>query len=112
MLAMLLSPVMMLIQSRFVLDVFLGRDSGWNTQNRDAQAIPFLHLLRRHWAHMATGAAFGFGRYGTLAWVLACVWILHLLGAMVALGCGARVPRFLALQAAFGVALAALVYPA
>jgi hypothetical protein len=60
----------------------------------------------------ATGAAFGVGRYGTLAWVLACVWILHLLGAMAALGCHARASPFLALQAAFGVALAALVYPA
>jgi hypothetical protein len=60
----------------------------------------------------ATGAAFGVGRYGTLAWVLGCVWILHLLGAMVALARGSRVRPFLALQAAYGVGLAALVFPA
>jgi hypothetical protein len=60
----------------------------------------------------STGAAFGVGRYGTLAWALGCAWILHLLGAMVALARGARVGRFLVLQAAFGVGLAALVYPA
>ncbi len=57
-----------------------------------------------------TGAAFGVGRYGTLATILALVWIAHLLGAMVALARGARSRRFMALQAAFGVGLAALVY--
>jgi hypothetical protein len=59
-----------------------------------------------------TGAAFGVGRYGTLAAVLSWIWILHLLGAIVALGRGARVGRFLLLQAAYGVGLAALVFPA
>ncbi len=43
-LSMLLSPIMMLIQSRFVLDVLLGRDSGWNAQNRDDQAMPLAEL--------------------------------------------------------------------
>jgi hypothetical protein len=60
----------------------------------------------------ATGAAFGVGRYGTLAWVLGSVFILHLVGAMVALAMRVRVERFLVLQAAFGAGLAALVYPA
>ncbi|HEX5137290.1 MAG TPA: hypothetical protein VFY93_09975 [Planctomycetota bacterium] len=59
-----------------------------------------------------TGAAFRVGRYGTIATILAWIWILHLLGAMAALARGARVARFLALQAAFGVGLAALVFPA
>lgn len=61
---------------------------------------------------MDTGAAFGGGsRYGTITTILACVWIAHLLGAIVALGRGARGSRFLALQAAFGTGLAALVFP-
>ncbi len=60
----------------------------------------------------ATGAAFGVGRYGTLASVLAWIWILHLLGALAALGKGVRVGNFLALQAAYGVGLATLVFPA
>ena len=38
-LSALLSPIMMLIQSRFVADVFLGRDSGWNAQTRDDVGI-------------------------------------------------------------------------
>jgi hypothetical protein len=60
----------------------------------------------------ATGAAFGSGRYGTLAHALALVWVIHLAGAVVALGRGVRPARFLALQAAYGVGLAALVFPA
>jgi membrane glycosyltransferase len=52
---MLLSPVMMLIQSRFVADVFLGRDSGWNSQNREDQATPFIIVARRHVGHVMFG---------------------------------------------------------
>jgi membrane glycosyltransferase len=54
-LSALLSPVMMLIQSRFVLDVFLGRDSGWNAQNRSDDAQPFGDMFSRHFSHMALG---------------------------------------------------------
>jgi membrane glycosyltransferase len=58
-LSMLLSPVMMIIQSQFVIDVFLGRDSGWKTQNRDENAVPFATLLHCHAAHVLIGAGFG-----------------------------------------------------
>ena len=34
-LSALYAPVMMLIQSRHVFEVFMGRDSGWNPQRRD-----------------------------------------------------------------------------
>lgn len=57
-LSMLLSPIMMLIQSRFVLDVLLGRDSGWNAQNRDDQAMPLADCARKHWVHVAAGLGF------------------------------------------------------
>jgi membrane glycosyltransferase len=58
-LSMLLSPVMMMIQSRFVFDVLLGRDSGWTTQNRGDAAIPFAITARRHAFHVLTGAGLG-----------------------------------------------------
>jgi len=51
------------------------------------------------------------GRYGVLTMALALFWIAHLLGAMVALGRGVRCRNFVALQAAFGIGLAALVFP-
>jgi membrane glycosyltransferase len=56
--SMLLSPIMMLIQSRVVADVMIGRDSGWNAQNRDDQAMPFKACARVHAAHVVAGVAF------------------------------------------------------
>jgi len=56
--SMLLSPIMMLIQSRVVADVMIGRDSGWNAQNRDDQAMPFKACARVHAAHVVAGLAF------------------------------------------------------
>jgi membrane glycosyltransferase len=54
-LSALLSPVMMLIQSRFVFDIFAGRDSGWNAQNRDDKAQPFSATFVRHAGHIVIG---------------------------------------------------------
>jgi membrane glycosyltransferase len=56
--SMLLSPVMMLIQSRVVADVLLGRDSGWNTQNRDDQAMALSECASRHGLHVVAGLCF------------------------------------------------------
>jgi membrane glycosyltransferase len=56
--SMLLSPVMMLIQSRVVADVLLGRDSGWHAQNRDDQAMPLGQCVRAHALHIAAGLGF------------------------------------------------------
>jgi membrane glycosyltransferase len=73
-LSTLLSPVMMLIQSRFVFDVLIGYDSGWNAQNRDDRAMPFIALVKQHWAHVAVGLAMVVIAYyiswQTLGWLL------------------------------------------
>ncbi len=66
-LSMLLSPVMMMIQTRFVLDVLFGRDSGWNAQNRSEEALPFAVPLRRHALHVLTGLLFGVLSF-TISW--------------------------------------------
>lgn len=58
-LSALLSPIMMLIQSGFVLDVFLGRDSGWKTQKRTEEAPPFSELLQKHAWHIVAGVLVG-----------------------------------------------------
>lgn len=58
-LSMLLSPVMMLIHTRFVLDILLGRDSGWNAQNRGETSLPCLATLRRHAGHALMGFVIG-----------------------------------------------------
>ncbi len=55
----LLSPVMMMIQSRFVVFVLLGRDSGWASQNRGDEALPLDDVAKRHWNHMIEGFMLG-----------------------------------------------------
>ena len=57
-LSMVLSPIMMLIQTRFVFDVFMGRDSGWNAQNREGRVVPLAEFIRPHALHVLAGAMF------------------------------------------------------
>jgi membrane glycosyltransferase len=69
----LIAPVQMLFQSQFVMDVFLGRDSGWKTQNRDDRGIPWAESFRRHRGHMIMGTVLAVAAYavypGLLAWM-------------------------------------------
>lgn len=58
-LSALLSPIMMLIQSGFVLDILLGRDSGWKAQKRTEEAPPFSELLYKHAWHIVAGVLIG-----------------------------------------------------
>ena len=51
----LMAPVMMLFQSKFVLDVFLGRDAGWKTQNRDDTSTSWRYACQRHGWHTFLG---------------------------------------------------------
>ena len=51
----LLAPIMMLIQSGSVIQILLGRDTGWNPQRRDDGSIPFRDIVRRHRSHVALG---------------------------------------------------------
>jgi membrane glycosyltransferase len=80
-LSMLLSPVMMLIQTRFVLDIFLGRDTGWQAQNRSEKALPFAFLAARHGMHVMVGLMFG-----TLALMISpdmFLWLLPILAGLI-----------------------------
>ena len=80
-LSMLLSPVMMLIQSRFVLDVMLGRDSGWNTQNRNEEALPFSTALARHAGHSAIGLLLGIASFA-ISWAT-FLWFVPIMAGLV-----------------------------
>lgn len=51
----LIAPVMMLMQSAAVLDVLLGRDSGWGAQQRDAGRLTRREAWRTHRAHVLLG---------------------------------------------------------
>jgi membrane glycosyltransferase len=79
--SMLLSPIMMLIQSRVVADVMIGRDSGWNAQNRDDQAMPFKACARVHAAHVVAGLAFGVLAFH-ISWAT-FLWLAPIAGALM-----------------------------
>lgn len=79
--SMLLSPIMMLIQSRFVADILLGRDSGWNTQNRDDQALPLRHCAKAHALHVIAGIGFAILAFH-ISWA-AFLWLAPIAGALI-----------------------------
>ncbi len=79
--SMLLSPVMMLIQSRVVADVFLGRDSGWNAQNRDDQAMPLGQCAKAHAMHVAAGLGFAVLSFH-ISWAT-FLWLAPIAGALM-----------------------------
>jgi membrane glycosyltransferase len=55
-LSSLFAHIMMLLQSSAVLDVFRGRDSGWNPQRRDDGSMPAREIIEFHSTHMIIGA--------------------------------------------------------
>jgi len=72
-LSALYAPVMMLMQSRHVFEVFMGRDSGWNPQRREGGGTSWGEAWHFHKRDMliaaVTGAVFWFLSPSLLAWV-------------------------------------------
>ncbi|NGM23380.1 glucans biosynthesis glucosyltransferase MdoH [Roseomonas stagni] len=55
----LLAPVTMLTQSIDVVSILLGRDSGWQPQQRDDGVLPWGTVWRLYWRHTVFGVLFG-----------------------------------------------------
>jgi membrane glycosyltransferase len=72
-LSALYAPVLMLIQSRHVFEVFMGRDSGWKPQRRDSDGTTWSDAWHFHNRHMLlssmTAAILWFLSPPLLAWV-------------------------------------------
>jgi len=64
-LSALVAPVLMLMQSAAVFDVLIGRDSGWNAQQRDAGRLSRKEAWRSHRGHVVIGLA-----GAVIAWLL------------------------------------------
>ncbi len=77
----LVAPVQMLFQSRFVIDVLRGRDSGWTTQTRDDRGLPFSVCWERHRHHMTAGLILGAAAYAVYPALL--IWMVPALLGMV-----------------------------
>ena len=61
--ATLFAPVVMLTHSWFLLNIVLGRSTGWGTQTRDDRALPFWLVFKEYWPHTLIGALSAFVLY-------------------------------------------------
>ena len=72
-LAALMAPITMYVQSRGVAEVLAGRDSGWETQRRDDGTLPWSGLLRSYGGMTLFGLLMGGIAYavspGLAAWM-------------------------------------------
>lgn len=59
----LMAPVMMLLQSRAVAEVAIGRDSGWNAQRRNDGTLRRAELVRKYGWVTGLGLLLGVGAY-------------------------------------------------
>ena len=51
----LIAPIAMLIQSTAVISILMGRDSGWNAQQRDNGRVPLRAIWASYWRYTAFG---------------------------------------------------------
>ncbi len=79
----LTAPIQMLFQSRFVLEVLRGHDSGWKSQARDESGVSWREAWRRHRHHTAAGMLLGLAAYA-VAPPLAAWMAPALLGMLLA----------------------------
>jgi membrane glycosyltransferase len=101
-LSALVAPVMMILQSRHVLEILSGRDSGWNAQRRDDGGIPLREVIRHHWQHAIMGVLMGLAAFAIspamLAWLaptlIGLVFAVNISYASGSLGIGLALKRW------------------
>jgi membrane glycosyltransferase len=59
----LIAPVMMLMQVRSVIEIFLGRDAGWSVQRRDDGSLTGADFIRQYTFPTVLGLALAGGAY-------------------------------------------------
>ena len=76
----LLAPIWMLIQTKFIWEILLGRDSGWLAQQREAGDTSLMITARDHIGHTAAGLILGVATFAISAEV--CLWLLPVWGGL------------------------------
>jgi membrane glycosyltransferase len=84
----LIAPIMMLSQSKAVMEILMGRDSGWAAQQRTHAGAQFRELARQYGLHTLVGAALAIAAYSVstalLLWMLPVIFGLILAVPIVA----------------------------
>jgi len=85
----LIAHILMALQSAAIIEVLLGRDSGWKPQHRDDGSVPAPVIMRYHLIHMLIGVCLGMLAYATsmslFLWTLPAALGLTLSGPISAL---------------------------
>lgn len=76
----LIAPIMMLLQSRSVGEILLGRDAGWNAQQRKAGEAQLAVLVRGYGSHVLLGVLLG-----AAAWAVSAPLLLWMTPVVVGL---------------------------
>ena len=77
----LIAPVAMLIQTEGVMQILGGRDSGWNTQQRDGAAVPLRVVWRQYWRFMVFGLVLAVAAYAVSPALF--LWMTPVLAGLV-----------------------------
>jgi membrane glycosyltransferase len=77
-LSILVAPVLMLRQTRAIIEILIGKDSGWSAQRRDGEAPALSQLLRFHAGHLVTGVALA------VVCLLASLYVAAWMGPIIA----------------------------
>ncbi|MFO1105902.1 MAG: glucans biosynthesis glucosyltransferase MdoH [Amaricoccus sp.] len=83
-LSLLIAPVLMLTQTRSVIQILTGSDSGWNAQARDTDRIPWGVLWRFHRRHSFVGLVLA-AMAGMISWSLLAWMSPALIGMVIAI---------------------------
>ncbi|MEN1972263.1 glucans biosynthesis glucosyltransferase MdoH [Luteimonas sp. MJ204] len=98
-LAALMAPVTMYVQSRGVAGVLAGKDSGWESQRRDDGTLPLRELLRLYGGLTLAGVVAGVAAWmvspALAAWMSPVILGLVLAIPIVALGASAAAGQWL-----------------
>ncbi len=77
----LLAPVMMITQLRSLAEIFVGKDSGWNAQQRDGRGVTLRNAFRWHRSHVAIGTLLAVISF-TISWHVA-LWMSPILLGLI-----------------------------
>ncbi len=83
-LSSLVAPIMMLVQTSSIIQILTGRDSGWSTQARDSERVPWSLLWRFHRRHMLAGVLLALAA-GAISWRLLAWMSPALVGLVLAM---------------------------
>jgi membrane glycosyltransferase len=78
--SMMLAPIMMVTQTRGVVEILLGRDAGWGKQERSADGMSWSSAFRTYRWHMVVGAVLAASVATTPALIL---WMLPVAGPLL-----------------------------